>query len=251
MFLHKWHYKFVPTVAYALVGGIFLTFMPNTVFAISQGEVADEQISENCSQDLIRDIVARLGTSELTQLDFKVLVTCGQQSVAALAEALRHRQSEVRSSAAYTLGRIGADAFAAVPELTIALKDDYLDVRALAAYALGQIGLRAESAIPILGRISGDRREDQVVRESANQALKQMGTEQSLAAIFSPSVSSKTPTTRSLGTCIKFDIVQGQLKCIHRARPTDISVTVAARASSNLPLICQLPGIKTIFPRCK
>ncbi|WP_200817544.1 HEAT repeat domain-containing protein, partial [Calothrix rhizosoleniae] len=54
----------------------------------------------------------------------KALVRIGKDAVSALITALKDEDSEVRSSAAYALGKIGTDAKSAIPALIIALKDE-------------------------------------------------------------------------------------------------------------------------------
>ena len=115
------------------------------------------------------------------------LVQMGQSAVPALAEALKDKNSVVRTNApkppltpppvlslhdknsvvrmnaAKALGQIGPKAQAAVPALVEALKDKRADVGA--AEALAMIGSKAEAAAPALVKALKD--EEQNVRRNA------------------------------------------------------------------------------------
>jgi HEAT repeat protein len=69
----------------------------------------------------------------------------GQSAVPALAEALKDKNSVVRTNAAQALVKIGAEAQAAVPALAEALKDKEPGVRGHAAEALGRKSSAAQS----------------------------------------------------------------------------------------------------------
>jgi HEAT repeat protein len=72
--------------------------------------------------------------------------------------------------AALALEKIGPDARAAVPQLTIALNDSEWSVRRQAVLALGQIGPDAHPALPALRRLqNGDP--NGLVRKAVEQAL--------------------------------------------------------------------------------
>lgn len=206
-----------------------------------KSETPSEEQAQLCSEERIATYVEKLGTAELSNFDFDALVGCGVQAVPAVTQALRNDRSEVRASAAYTLGQIGADAYAAVPALTFRLRDEYADVRALAAFALGQIGSQAEAAIPQLINASG-RDEDSEVRQLAMQALEQIGTEAATSALAS------LEQTPPQGDTQIWDNLQ-------YLDPTDsapeIQGRVQARVSTNLPFICRLPRISSVLPRCR
>lgn len=85
----------------------------------------------------------------------------------------------VRSSAAYSLGGIGAEARAAVPALIETLKDSDWGVRGSVAYALGEIGTDAKAAVPSLIDALNDT--DWGVRGSAADALGRIGTDARVA----------------------------------------------------------------------
>jgi HEAT repeat protein len=78
---------------------------------------------------------------------------CGadpQYTVAGLMKKLDHPDPVQRCTAVELLGKYGAAAKPAVPQLTAALKDSDTSVRIAAAYALAGIGLDADSALPDL-----------------------------------------------------------------------------------------------------
>lgn len=83
----------------------------------------------------------------------------GEKSIAELIKALKNKDSSVRESAGYELGKIGPAAKAAVPALIAlvkTLKDKEFnprtqtDVRGAAVKALGKIGPAAKAAVPAL-----------------------------------------------------------------------------------------------------
>jgi hypothetical protein len=258
--------RFVLSVASStLVGTTILVMVsPVTSAQISSSEPAQhtfksasqdgknrEKQAAACTDTKITEYIEKLGTSSLTEAQFQAVVSCGVRSVSALTEALKHNQSEVRSSAAYALGQIGSDAYAAVPALITALEDEYLDVRTLAAYALGKIGARAEAAVPALGKVYRNPIEAQEVRNTATQALRQVGTEQALAVLSSPVEPIPLINPRGNEICWQNPRRLGCPLDQSRINSSQTRVAVKNRVSSNLPLICQLPAINTIFPRCR
>ncbi|MBU7586798.1 MAG: HEAT repeat domain-containing protein [Nostoc sp. TH1S01] len=88
-----------------------------------------------------------------------------------LLELLQNSESNVRSSAAEALGKIGTEA--AIPDLLELLKDSKFIVRNSATIALGKIG--TEAAIPDLLELFKDS--ESHVRSSAAEALGKIGTE--------------------------------------------------------------------------
>jgi HEAT repeat protein len=85
--------------------------------------------------------IRRLGNPDkrVQQEAVKALAQMGQTAVPALAEALKHKDSVVRTNAAQALVQIGPKAKAAVPALAEALKDKEPSVRGAAAEALRKI----------------------------------------------------------------------------------------------------------------
>jgi HEAT repeat protein len=86
---------------------------------------------------------------------------------------LQSNKVEVRTFAASRLGRLGAEAKAAVPVLAAALRDREAGVREQAALALGKIGHAAWTAAPGLGQALKDR--DAGVRRQAARSLGELG----------------------------------------------------------------------------
>jgi len=97
----------------------------------------------------------------------------GSEAVPALIEALQDRKSEVRISAAKSLGLIGPGAKDAVPALAQTLTDQDVHVRLTAAKSLGEIGAGAEPAVPAL--IGGLRDTDTEVRAWCAYTLECIG----------------------------------------------------------------------------
>ncbi|ABA23115.1 Predicted signal transduction protein containing Nacht domain [Trichormus variabilis ATCC 29413] len=95
-----------------------------------------------------------------------------------LLELLKDSESNVRSSAANALGRIGTET--AIPGLLELLKDSESNVRSSAANALGNIG--TETAIPGLLELLKDSESN--VRSSAAFALVRIGTEAAIPGLL-------------------------------------------------------------------
>src|SRR5437868_2193319 len=72
-------------------------------------------------------------------------------------QALHDPDPQVRAQAARSLGALGKNSEAAVPDLIGALKDSDAKVRADAAEALWSLGSRARDAIPALTAALGDK----------------------------------------------------------------------------------------------
>ena len=95
------------------------------------------------------------------------------QSIGALIEAIKSRDSDVRLSAIWSLGQMGPAAKAAVPALAKALEDEKAPVRYRAADTLGAMGPAAKPALPALVRALKDT--DPYVRSSATFAMGRIG----------------------------------------------------------------------------
>ncbi|MBD2501766.1 HEAT repeat domain-containing protein [Anabaena azotica] len=111
---------------------------------------------------------------EVTLLD----ITRSNWAVAALIDALKDEDSDVRWSAASALGEIGSEK--AVTALIDALKDKNSSVRRSAAFALEEIG--SEKAVTAL--IDALKDEDSDVRWSAASALGEIGSEKTVTALI-------------------------------------------------------------------
>jgi HEAT repeat protein len=97
----------------------------------------------------------------------------GPEDVAALVEALRHKEQRVRADAADELGWIGPLAGEAVPVLTRALKDPDGLVRVRAAKALVEVDLKNQDALPVLLGTLKDKGGG--LRKTAAEALGDLG----------------------------------------------------------------------------
>ncbi|MEG4276798.1 HEAT repeat domain-containing protein [Microcoleus sp. MON1_C1] len=98
-----------------------------------------------------------------------------KNAVPQLIPLLKDSDRNVRSSAAFALGRMGAGAKTAVPQLIPLLEDSDADVRSSAISALGNIGSETKTAVPQLILLLKDSDAD--VRSSAAFALRTMGAE--------------------------------------------------------------------------
>jgi HEAT repeat protein len=100
-----------------------------------------------------------------------------QESAPGLAKLLSDPDDSVRSAAISTLEKMGSDAKAAIPGLTLALRHPKppldpigdLGFKALAARLLGEMGPEANGAVPDLLRLTADP--DRAIRTEAAMAL--------------------------------------------------------------------------------
>ncbi len=93
------------------------------------------------------------------ELDYQLvelIAEYGQEAVASLSQALKHKDPLVRQGASWALLKLGVLAKDAVPQLTETLKDEVVDVRRSAALALAEVGEPAGSAVPALTRLLSD-----------------------------------------------------------------------------------------------
>jgi HEAT repeats len=213
---------------------------------IADSQSTNQQPSTNeapnnqaCITTKVQEDVSKLGTLGLTNTDFEALVKCGTQAVPALSQALKSDRVEVRASAAYALGQIGQAAYAAVPNLVMVLRDDSSnDVRAIVAYTLGRIGSKAEAAVPELIVIFENPDEDSVVHKQATQALNKIDTQN--AFVY----------RRGFLVSHGLNVEEDKLPNTDLGAPLS-KVGRKVKSSTNSPLVCQIPGIKSILPRCK
>ena len=114
-----------------------------------------------------------LGASEVRAAGAKSLGVLGPQAEAALPNLLRalhDSEPYVAMEAGGALGRIGKPS---IPGLTLALTDTNRFVRHAAVYALGEMGMEAEPAVPELIETLQDP--DSTVRSSTDYSLSLIG----------------------------------------------------------------------------
>jgi HEAT repeat protein len=101
----------------------------------------------------------------------------GMPAVPALIEITTHRDARVRTSAAISLGFVGAKAEPAIPHLVPLLRDSDADVRRAATLALGNIdsGEHASALVPALIRLAND--EDIFLSSLAASTLERVAPE--------------------------------------------------------------------------
>ena len=259
--IHHQAKTFFTPLSYIVAAGLSVAFATSAFAQVTQPRQAETTRSEvtprertnekidikACVDADIKRYVLDLGTPKLNNDEFEALVRCGAPAVPALSQALKNDRAEVRASAAYALGQIGQAAYVAVPNLVMILRDDSSnDVRAIAAYTLGRIGSKAEAAVPRLITIFKNPDEDSVVHDQAAQALKEIGTKEALTTLNEP---------ESISSSAKICITTIPCFSMSEFAPTPISplpeVRSSVQSSTNSPLICQIPGIKSILPRCR
>jgi hypothetical protein len=275
----KKNYKSIsslPLIATTLLVSLSPALAKNSSLETTDPKLTRQQIlmvnnlnKQACTATKVQEYVSKLGTPNLTDADFNALVKCGAQAVPALTESLKNNRAGVRANAAYILGQIGSEAYAAVPALSVSLEDKEADVRAIAAYALGQIGPEAKAAVPTLiarlidndsgfikaqvidslGSIGPNAEESvpvlakflrnqdcdenlrHILRTEASSALEKIGTAQATAAIASNK-------NASWGFHCTSDAWR-------------IQNSVQSRSRANLPMVCKLPVVNSVLPRCR
>ena len=109
---------------------------------------------------LVIEILGQLGAPEVT--------------VPALRRALADSNARVREQAAWSLGRLGPAAAAAVPELLEATRGRGEGVRYAALYGLARVGAAAATALPVYQAALRSR--DPNVRRAALEGIQSLGT---------------------------------------------------------------------------
>ena len=265
--IHHQAKTFFTPLSYIVAAGLSVAFATSAFAQVTQPRQAKPTRSEvtprartnekidakACVDADIERYVLNLGTPKLSNDEFEALVRCGASAVPALSQALKNDRADVRTSAAYILGRIGKESSAAIPELTATLKATDSHARAAAAYALGEIGPKAIEAVPSLTSLLKDKNEDFVIRYRAAYALKQINSEEALLVVIAYQkqideweVKLKTQRNQNFTDLGRF--LGGTIGNIF---PTQISQSVRYGTSANRPVICLLPGIQNILPRCR
>lgn len=91
-----------------------------------------------------------------------------------IGEALKSEDADLRRVAARALLRLGPAAKDAVPALITDIPDPVLDIRELVIRALGEIGPDARAAIPALKAVEKDKKQEQYIRNSTDEALEKI-----------------------------------------------------------------------------
>ena len=245
---------FFAPLRYIAAAGLSVAFATSAFAQVTQPRQAEPTRSEvttraranekidikACVDADIERYVLDLGTPKLTNDEFEALVKCGSQAVPSLSHALKSESSDLRVSAIYALGQIGSEAETAVPLLIEVLQDKDSIIRATAAYTLGRIGPKAEEAVPYLTKIFKDLDEGETVHARVAQALREIGTKRAIAVL-----TLSNGRSNNSARCGFLDI--------HRVRRcmTSVKLSASVKGSSPSPLVCQLPGIKVILPRCR
>jgi HEAT repeat protein len=110
-----------------------------------------------------------------TKYSAQGLAKGGPGVVRALRENLKSDQVKLRFDAARSLGVIGPDAKAAVPELIGALRDPGPEVKMAAVFTLGEIGPAAADAVEPLMRVVNDFEKDRGTAMMAIDAIGRIG----------------------------------------------------------------------------
>ena len=161
---------------------------------------------------------------------------------------LKSAPADARAEWLRAIGWFGADAAAAVRDVTAALSDSNPEVRAAAAWALSQIGPKAATAVPALRKTLKD--EAVRVREYTTLALREVGTAAQpaipdlCAALKDPVDSVRMTAALALGRM--GDSAQESVPALIEVLKTDTVVQVLRNTSSALGQIG--PSAKSALP---
>ncbi|MDX2244951.1 MAG: SUMF1/EgtB/PvdO family nonheme iron enzyme [Leptolyngbyaceae cyanobacterium bins.302] len=116
-----------------------------TILAIAP-LIATASYGQNCTPDALQQTVEELLDNQKRPTAQQTLVQCGEASAAPLAESLSNPDVNMRLYAVQTLGQMGWDAEAAVPNLLAVIQDDAdTQIRPDAVVALDRIVRDGES----------------------------------------------------------------------------------------------------------
>jgi hypothetical protein len=89
-------------------------FILNITIEVADSKAAGQQApintdlkKEACTATKIYSYAKKLGTVDLKESDFNMLVNCGEKAVLTLSQFLKNERAEVRASSVYALGEIG------------------------------------------------------------------------------------------------------------------------------------------------
>jgi HEAT repeat protein len=160
-----------------------------TAIMIGNGFVPIAVASEWNSQNGIRGSEARSKNSLRYSGRYPMLLTQGganAQAASDLIPFLLDDSAEIREKAFNDLSQLGVDV--AVPALTGALQNSDWQVRVIAAYSLGRLGTEASAAVPALINALQDKNVVQVenvnVKFSAAQALGKINSDQAISPLI-------------------------------------------------------------------
>lgn len=151
-----------------LLGSVSAALAVSVAMAESQSKTAAES-------KRITALVAALADEDV-QLGASVALTkFGRSAVPKLAQALNSNDQDIRVWAAYTLGRIGADASSSVDGMTKSCGHADDTLRAASVEALGGIGVASKLVVNALTKTLTDKNE--TVRLRSAVALGELGSE--------------------------------------------------------------------------
>jgi HEAT repeat protein len=147
---------------------IVIAALPDKKEKTQNTQPTSQPVDESKKKE-ISDLIEKLGADpQIRGWAVSSLVDIGKQAVPALIKALKHKNENVRSEAARTLGKLGDKH--AVSALIEALENDKdFFVRVLAAQALGKLG--DKHAVPALTKALKDV---DAVHMAAEEALEEI-----------------------------------------------------------------------------
>src|SRR6266853_4614493 len=133
------------------------------------------EIQAHRKNHYVRDLVNRGsgGYHSAAPGDFEDLKVVEKVMMPNLVQLLSNHQSDLRASAAETIGDFGCEPELAVPALARLLSDPELGPRYAAAQALGKFGPQAKAAVETMVKYA-QRAKNASERESAIAALKRV-----------------------------------------------------------------------------
>ncbi|MDJ0797213.1 MAG: SUMF1/EgtB/PvdO family nonheme iron enzyme [Calothrix sp. MO_167.B12] len=135
--------------------------------------VSSNAWAQNCMPADVKEQIQKLKDDKSRKAASDVLVKCGENAIAPLAEALSDSNAVIRGNVADSLGKIGWTAREAVPELVEALGDEDTAVRQNSVRSLIAIGRSAQKQADNFSEIDlGAVTELESLKKQIEKALK-------------------------------------------------------------------------------
>jgi hypothetical protein len=202
-----------------------LPLIATTLFVSSSAVLAQNTNARNqqaCATTAIQKHVLKLGTTGFVSSDLNVLVQCKDKAISVLETALNSKSSNLRASAAYVLGEIAVKnqsyrAIDSIKERQLIEKDSVV-LQILQSYKVEDT-----EEICLTFRCPGSSNSPPANFPVSEPSLSRRASPISLPADFL--------LPPSAGTVYRGKIV--------------------STTNTSSPIICSLPGIRSILPRCK
>ncbi len=164
---------FVKTFSYTIALSLCLTLPVITKNVIW----AQTSTSNSTSSSNLTHLIEQLKSSNENQRiqAIEALSKGGNQAIPALRKALKNNNQQIRSGAAFALGKMGKVASTTIPDLANLLQDSDETVRANAVFALGKMGKLAKPVVPKLAEVLNDKNPS--IRVSVVRLFENLGSD--------------------------------------------------------------------------